>query len=74
MSFLVFSERESLSLDTIFGDDVELDLVTRVDVALRGGNEHVLHQIHRLVLGQRRLLHVLHILKADLKGEGRKSG
>ena len=67
--YLVFSEREAFGLDAIFGDDVELDFVAGVDVTLGGGNEDILHQIHRLLLRQRKLRHVLHVFKADLRAQ-----
>ena len=69
--FLVFSERESLGLDAIFGDDVKLHLIAGVDVALGSGNEDVFHQIHGFFLGQRSFLHILHVFEADLNiGDG----
>ena len=70
---LVSSEGESLRFNTIFRDDVKFDVVARVDVALGGGNEDVLDQVDGLFLGQRRLVHVLHVLEADLE-IGRKCG
>ena len=64
---LVSSQGEPLRFNAIFRDDVKFDVVTRVDVALGGGNEDVLDQVDGLFLRQGRLLHILHVLEANLK-------
>lgn len=59
-------EREGFQLDAFLGDDLDLESVSRVDVALGGRDEDVLDQVDSLVLAQRHLLDTLHVLEPDL--------
>ena len=65
--YLVSSEGESVGFDAGLRDDVELNGVSGVNVALGGRDEHVFHQFHRLLLRQWKFLNVLHVFVSDLK-------
>jgi hypothetical protein len=68
---LVLLELEDLCGDAALADDLDLHGVPRVDVALRDGHEHVLHDGHRL-LGRQAMPGVVPVLVAQLRHVGEK--
>ena len=82
-SFLVRLELERFGLDAILGDDHNFDGITGVDIALPGGYEGILDNLHDL-LGRELALVVVAVLVGDdivherdeegLAGTGRREG
>ena len=64
--YLISSERKSLLLDAVLGNDVKMDPVTSVDLPLSGRDEHIVDDADGLLQTQGVLLHVLHVLEPDL--------
>merc|ERR1719431_419513 len=69
--FLISSQRQSLLLDPILGDDVELYPVTGVDLALGSRDEHIVNDVDGLLHSDWSLVRVLHVLLAHLVIEQR---
>jgi len=63
---LISSEWKSLLLDTILGDDVEMDPVTSMNLTLSGRDEYVMDDVNGFLHTDRFLIGVLHVHESHL--------
>jgi len=71
---LILLELEGFGLDAVLGDDHDFDGVTGVNVALPGGDEGILDDLHDLLGGQVALVVVAVLVGDDVVHEGDEEG